>query len=344
MGALLGQFLYNLLSSTVFWVILGFWVIVLIAWGKPRKKVFERIWLLVKKPHIFEVDKDPENVPLYPRTIFEKVSVAIKDTLKNPFSTALKGLSNWIKSSLHPLIYDPKHPFRMPATLLFLAVFILFVVADVIAVANTLALLDLFSGDLSGILGSYDLAVLAGSLAALIIGFIITFELFEKESIFTDLSEKPDAAKGLYRGFSLLVALLAIFSLITWALARMIELGYVNETTFTTNLVQWVLYGVVPINSAFAASMVFIYAFKGILVLFTALCWVITAILWILNYIATIIGVVVPFSFDILYRLIYILIDILLWIIATPIIAILMPFIVIFRMINPQKESPPAKD
>lgn len=337
-----GEILYNLLHTPMFWIIIALWAFILIAWTSRFKAVLDRIGKLIIKPVIFRKDPEPRNVPLYPREFMEEVAIPFRDTLRKPFAASLKGLSEWIKTNLHALIFDKKHPFRFAATLLFLALFILFVIADVIAVANTLALLDLYSGQLTGWIAKYDLAVLAGSLAALLVGFIITFELFEKESMFTDISEKSETGRGVYRGFALLVMLLALFSLLTWALSRQLQLGKIESTPFLQGIVDWVLFGVVPINSALAAAVIFQYAFKGVLAIFCGICWIVVAIIWILDYAATIIGVVIPFIFDVAYRLIYAIVDILQWFISTPVQAILLPFIKIFAMISPPtKPEPP---
>jgi hypothetical protein len=321
-----GTLAYNLLHSTIFWIVVAIWVIILIAWTARSKALMERISNLIKKPVIFRPDQYPENVPLYPRTFFEQVAAAIKDKLAEPFKKSRIGFAGWIKNNLHPLIYESQHPFRMPASLLFLVLFGLFVVADIIAVANTLKLLDLYAGQLTGWLGRYDLAVLGGSLGALLVGFIIFFELFEKESVFTDLSERATAGRYAYRGFAVVVMLLAIVSLVTWALARQIALGQIEATPSDTNLVNWVLYGIVPINSALAAAITFMHAFKGIVVIFTIICWILVAIIWLLDWAVTILGSVVPFLFDVAYRLLHIILDILQWLISTPILGVLQIF------------------
>jgi hypothetical protein len=68
------------------------------------------------------------------------------------------------------------------------------------------------------------------------------------------------------------------------------------------------------------------HAFKGIVVIFTIICWILVAIIWLLDWAVTILGSVVPFLFDVAYRLLHIILDILQWLISTPILGVLQIF------------------
>jgi hypothetical protein len=321
----MNEMLYNLLNSEAFWVIVAIWLFACIAWTTRWKAVLERIGKLVIKPIIFKRDPNPDNVPLYPRTLFEDVSNGIRNTLRQPFTDFIKWLrekANGMKS----LIYSEEHPFRTFGYILLLVLFIFFVTADAIAVANTLYVLHLWQGEMPEILTRFDIAVFGGSLAALIIGLAIVLEIRSKISEFTFWSERDERVRSLVMGASLLVTVLSFVTLIAWALFRMIELHVISSSPFLNGLLNWILFGLVPINSALAAAIVFLEAIRGVIVVGILIIWLVIGILYLLDYAATIFGSVGPFLFDIAYRIIYIIIDVFQWLVTTPVHVIVLPF------------------
>jgi hypothetical protein len=224
------------------------------------------------------------------------------------------------------MIYSEEHPFRTLGYFLLLAMFIFFVLADAIAVANTLFVLGLWQGEMPELLNRFDVAVFGGSLAALIIGLAIVLEIRSDVSEFTYWSERSERVRSLVMGASLLVTVLSFTTLIAWALFRMIELHIISSTPILNGILNWILFGLVPINSAIAAAIVFFEAFRGIVVVGVLIGWVIIGILYLLDYAATIFGSIGPFFFDIAYRIIYLTIDVLQWLFTTPIHAIVLPF------------------
>lgn len=321
----MAEIFYNLLNSQAFWVVMAVWLIICIAWTERWRPVFERLGRLVIKPVIFREDPEPDNVPFYPRKFLEDAANGFRDTLKQPFTDLIKVVSRWF-SNLTGLIYSKDHPFRTLGYLILLACFLFFVLADAIAVANTLVVLDLWAGELPEILGRFDLAVFGGSLLALIIGMALVFEIRSSSSEFSPWSERDKQTRALAQGVAFLVTLLSLLTLIAWALFRLIELGRLESSPFLDGLLNWVLFGLVPINSALAAAITFLEAIRGILVLFVVVGWALIGVLYIVNYLATILGSILPFFVDILYRIIYIVIDLLQWIVSTPIQAIFLPF------------------
>ncbi|MBE0683142.1 MAG: hypothetical protein IH589_14625 [Anaerolineales bacterium] len=321
----MAEIFYNLFNSQAFWVVMAVWAFICIAWTERWKPVLERLGRLVIKPLIFKKDANPDNVPFYPRSFLEDSANGLRDTLKQPFTDLIRVVSGWF-SNLANIIYSKDHPFRTLGYLLLLACFLFFVLADSIAVANTLVVLDLWSGTLPELLGRFDIAVFGGSLLALIIGMALVFEIRSNKSEFSQWSERDDRTKALALGVALLVTLLSLITLIAWALFRLIELGQLNSSPFLDGILNWVLFGLVPINSALAAAITFLEALRGLLVVVVLLGWIIIAVLYLVNYVVTILGSVVPFLFDILYRLVYIAIDISQWLISTPIQAVVWPF------------------
>ncbi len=334
----MAEILYNLLNSQAFWIIVAIWLVICIAWTKRWRPLIGRLGLLVMKPVIFQEDPEPENIPFYPRRFLERVANGFRDTLTQPFTDIIRVVSNWF-SNLSALIYSKEHPFRTLGYLLLLVCFLFFVLADAIAVANTLVVLDLWAGELPEILGRFDLAVFGGSLLALIIGMALVFEIRSSSSEFTIWSERDKQTKALAQGVALLVTLLSLLTLVAWALFRLIELGRLESTPFLDGLLNWVLFGLVPINSALAAAITFLEALRGLMVIFILIGWALLGALYIANYLATILGSVLPFLLDFFYRLIYIGIDLLQWLITTPIQAIFLPFSLIGKMISGEEKQ-----
>lgn len=327
----MNEFLYNLLNSEAFWVIVAIWLFVCVVWIARWKMLLERIGKLVMKPIIFKTDSDPDNVPFYPRTLFEDVSNGLRDKLRQPFTDIIRVVREFV-IKMKSMIFSEEHPFRTLGYFLLLAMFIFLVLADAIAVANTLFVLGLWQGEMPELLTRFDIAVFGGSLAALIIGLAIVLEIRSDVSEFTYWSERSEHVRSLVMGASLLVTVLSFTTLIAWALFRMIELHIISSTPILNGILYWVLLGLVPINSAIAAAIVFFDAFRGVVVVGVLVGWVMIGILYLLDYAATIFGSVGPFFFDIAYRIIYLIIDILQWFFTTPVHAIVLPFKLIARI------------
>ncbi|MEW6029596.1 MAG: hypothetical protein AB1554_08945 [Chloroflexota bacterium] len=325
--------LYDLLNSTAFWVVVVAWVFICIAWVERWKPVLGRLGRLFLKPVIFSEDTNPENVPFYPRKFMEDTANGFRNTLKRPFADLIKVFAGWI-NNLIDVIHNKEHPFRTFGYLLFLASFLFFVLADAIAIANTLAVIGITFGAIPEILTRFDIAVFGGSLLALIIGLVLVFEIRSIRSEFTSYSDRDERAKALSLGIALLVAFLSFLTLIAWALFRLIALGEIESNPVLNGILNWVLYGLVPINSALAAAICFPEAMKGIAVIGILLGWLLIGVLYILDYLATILGSVGPFFVDLIYRIIYVIVDILQWFISTPIQAILWPFKMIAKVFS----------
>lgn len=330
--------LYNFLNSTAFWVVAAVWVFICIAWVERWRPVIDRLGKLFLKPVIFREDPKPENVPFYPRKFMEDAANGFRDTLQRPFADLIKAFSGWI-SSLINVIHNKEHPFRTFGYVLFLASFLFFVLADAIAIANTLAVIGIAFGAIPEILTRFDIAVFGGSLLALIIGLVLVFEIRSEESEFSRYSDRGERTRALSFGIALLVSFLSFITLIAWALFRLIAIGEMDSNPVLNGILNWVLYGLVPINSALGAVITFPEAIRGIGVIVILVGWVVAGILYLLDYAATILGSLLPFIVDLLYRLLYIIIDILQWLISTPIQAILLPFILIAKVF-----SGPSKD
>ncbi|MBI2758036.1 MAG: hypothetical protein HYX49_05095 [Chloroflexi bacterium] len=321
----IGQIIYNLLNSQVFWVLLLIWIFICIAWVERWKPLFERLGKLFLKPVIFKPALILDDIPFYPRSFMEESANGLRDTLRKPFSDIIRVFSGWVGNQ-YQLIYDRERPFRTLGHILFFGSFLFFVLADAIAVANTLQVLRYWSGTMPPILTRFDLAVFGGSLLALIIGIVHVSEIQSNNSEFSRWSERDNRTKALTRAFSFLVALLSLITLIAWALFRLIELGKLQSNPILDTILNWILFGLVPINSALGAAITFSEAMIGFVVAGVLIEWILIGILYLIDYAATILGTILPFVFDLAYRLVYIIVDILQWFITTPVQLVMLPF------------------
>jgi len=90
-------------------------------------------------------------------------------------------------------------------------------------------------------------------------------------------------------------------------------------------ILNWVIYGLVPINAALAAAVTFPDAVRGFIIIFLIFGWILIGIFYLLNALVTILGALFPFFLDISYRIIYVIVDILVWFMFTPMGAVLLP-------------------
>ena len=149
--------LYNFLVSDAALIVLVAWLFIAVFWIERWQAVFSRAVMLLKEPIIFKKDHDLD-IPLYPRTFFSESANNLRDTLQDPFSKIAEAIKKAGKFVLN-IAYDENHKVRVFGYLMFLAFFILFVLADAIAVANTLFVMGFWSGNVPELLGRFDLAV-----------------------------------------------------------------------------------------------------------------------------------------------------------------------------------------
>lgn len=319
----MGEFIYNLLNSKVFQIIVIIWFIILVIWKDKWSAVLTRSINIVKKPLIFKKDPNLDNVPTYPREFLEDSAISFRNALTQPLVSTIKVLHTWL-GNLVKTFYDPKHPFRTIGYILLLGFFLLLVYSDAVAIANTLYVLQL-STQIPPLLANFDIAVFAGSLIALILGFAFLFESSSTNSEFTSMSDREPKIRRAYLALAVLVSLLAVVSLAAWGLARFAKIENANNTSLD-QFVQFVMVFVVPLNSALVAAMIFNEAIRGLVTVIAGLGYTIEGILYAINHILNLLGSLLPYLFDIFYRITHIVIDILIWIITTPIFALFWPF------------------
>jgi len=302
------QFIYNLINSQYFGILILIWALICVAWVTRWRALFGRIGELIVKPWIFKKDPKPDIPPLYPRDFLEDLA----NSTKRPRNTSepVGTLSKWSRAQRDHL-FDEKRPLRPIGYMIFLIVFIIFVLADAISVANTLEVLGVITSQLPDIFQRFDLAVFGGALLATIIGLVVFSEVQGVQSEFTSYGELSKAQKSTIKGISVFVVVFSIVVMVAFAIYRLIIIGTLETNSTVDILLNSILFGLVPINSALGAAISFPEAVRGVIVLLILISSLIVSIV-----------PAIAFFVDLLWRLFYIIIDLILWFVFTPILAI----------------------
>lgn len=321
----MAQLIYDLINSQYFPVAFGVWVFICVTWTERWKPVVNRMAKLVLKPIIFKPDSEPNSIPLYPRAFLEASANGFRNTLINPFVDFIGVLTSWL-GQLAGLIYSKDHPYRILGNIFISASFLFFVFVDAVAVANTLVVLDLSQRSaFPAIFNRFDFAIAGGSLFTFIVCSILFLERRSNEGEFTSWSARDNQTKTMELGMISLTLLLSFVSLVSWSLFNLAKVGMINNSPLLDGILNWVIYGLVPINSALAAAVTFPDAVRGFIIIILILGWILIGVFYLLNALATTLGVLVPFFYDLSYRIIYVIVDILFWFMFTPIGAVLLP-------------------
>ena len=335
----MGQLLYNIYNNPFFWPIVIVWALGALAMSSRWKPLMKRTQKILPKPIIFIEDEEPDNVDSYPRSLFEQLANGFRSFFTELISQFLKVYSKFIASQ-HPMIFDKEHMFRTVGYILLFVALFLFVLADTIVVSGTLQLLNIVLTDLPPILQKYDLAMLGGSLLALVVGGLLVFESFASPSELTRMSDKSSQEKRVYRAIAMVVILLAIITLISFATSRLVALGQIPSSPGLDLFLNWVLYGIIPINAAICAALIVPDGMRGMMAIFILIEWILYGALHLLNFVISALGSVIPVVLDLIYRLIHIIIDFAFWLLTTPIFMLIKPFEALRDTVTAPDETP----
>lgn len=312
------QFLYDFVNSEYFGVISLIWIVINIFWIKRWRSLFQRIGQLIVKPWVFVKDEKPHDPPLYPRVPLEQLA-----QINSSSSTKESRMMVWVNAQ-KDLIFNSTHPFAAVGFIVLFIFFILFVLADAISVAQTLIILGVGLGDLPPLFDRFDLAVLGGALISAIVGIWVYAELLgDNKPLFNTSPMHPDQRR-FWKIVALFLFLSAFVVMASFAISRLIALGKLPSNPTLLIVLDSVLYGLVPINNTMGAAICFLAAPQG----FVAILILLVTIL---------LGAfpVAMFLVDILSRVIYIILDLTIWILFTPFMAIPVLFAKLREMVNP---------
>jgi hypothetical protein len=165
-------------------------------------------------------------------------------------------------------------------------------------------------GNLPALLQRLDLAILGGALVSATVGIWILIEMSGKGE-FLAVSKMSTAQRRVYIVLSIMVTFFSVMVMLALAGQRMISLGVYASSPAMDFAISFSLYGLLAINSSFAAALTFSSAALGIIVIIILL--------------AVVLAVVLPalvFLFDLLWRGVIIVVDAIVWLLFTPPMAI----------------------
>ena len=334
MSAIL-QFFYDLFHWQYFGILAIIWLVIDLAWIGRWKNLTGRLGKLITKPVIFNKDNEPHEPPLYPREFLEQLALNSRRETKadagSKDSTEPKKdgtepksndtLARWIDAQ-RDLVFSPKNPLRSLGYVISLAFFVFFVIADAIVVAATLVIMGVISPDLPPILQRLELAILGGAILSTVVGVWMLVEMSGKgELVNAEALSAPQ--KMIFKLFAATVTLFAVIVMIALAVQRLISLGYLQSSPTSDLILSFVLYGLLAINNSLSAALTFQPAASGFIVVIYLLVVLIVGILPVLAFLV-----------DIFWRVLYIIIDIVLWTLFTPVIAIPSGIIGLFTSIG----------
>lgn len=299
----------NIIDQWPYFVILAvIWLIIDLAWVGRWKALLARISSLFRAPWVFDKDSEPDGHPLYPRKFFEQLA-------QNNISDGRAGagtndnLEKWWKA-LGARVLGGSSPLVAIGHVLSLIFFLFFIFADAVTVANTLVLIGVESPNLPPILQRLDLAILGGALVSATVGVWIFIEMLGKG----EFIETDRMTRGQKRVFSFIAVMIVLFSVVVLlALAgqRLISLGTYASNPGLDLIIAFALYGLLAINSSLAAAITFSSGAMGIVVL-----------IFLLGVVLTLVVPILVFVFDLLWRGVVLILDVVTWLVFTPFIAI----------------------
>lgn len=305
------QFFYDLFQWQYFGFLVILWIVIDLVWIGKWRALMGRIGKLIVKPWIFTKDREPNDPPLYPRLFLEQLTQITRREFGNdsdPKSRSGDTFQRWINAQ-NERVFDVYNPLRSVGYVLALIALIFFLLANTIIIVNTMVLLGLIA-DLPVVLQRLDLAILGGTILSAIVGVWILIEMSGNGTL-TNTDILSEAQKRIFKSFSAITVLCSVVVMIALAFQRLVSLGYLQSTPDMELILSFALYGFLAINSSLSAALVFQPAVSGLLV-----------VIYLLILIAN--GFIPLFVFlvDVLWRMAYVVVDLVFWVLFTPILAI----------------------
>ncbi len=313
----MAQFLYDLYNSQYFGVIAIIWLSIDLGWIGRWQALIKRIGQLISKPWIFEEDPNPDEPSmLYPRRFLEQFALISKKRSKKEDEAkevtkeeAKEETRSWIVSQRDNL-FNPDHPIRTLGYVITLSLLVFFLIADTITIANTMVLMGLI-GELSPLLQRLDLAILGGALLSAVVGIWMLIEMSGDEGELINLDRTNKTQKNIYRIIAVFVIILSVLVMVALAVQRLISLGMLDSSPTTNIILSFILYGLLAINNSFAAALTFSPAAAGLMTVIYLLVLLLIGLLPV--FVALL---------DIIWRVAFVAVDIAVWVLFTPFIAI----------------------
>lgn len=282
--------LNDLLNWQYFWTTVILWVVIDILLIEKWKALLGRIAKLIMKPWIFATDEKPNDLRWYPRSFLEQLTI----------------------NSHRNRVVDRDGSLKSIGYLVTLILFFFFILADAVIVTN----IQWLMGAISSVPESFqrlDIAFLSGVVFTVLTSVWTLVEYYGTGGVIVSNS-MTIPQKTLYQWIAVIAIFISIVLMISLAIDRLINVGFLVATDAMEMTLSFVSYGLLAVNTFLSATLVFFPAILGL-----------QTLTYVLHFLTPVFVIVA----DIIWRLIYVIIDIAFWVIFTPILAI---FFVIGKM------------
>jgi len=334
---------YFVSSRQPTYILFAIWAAICLLWTSRLREMLSRIWVLIRKPVVIYRDPEPENVPFYPRAFLEDGTEGFRNSLTDPFSRSIKLFMEQIRN-LTNVFNKNGQISRLFGYILFLMGFTVFLSTNLAFISDTLDLLGLAFSNQKLFPYSFSIFALVGTMIAFIMGLVVVSEARTNTSQLSAWSDRNTRNRSLIAGVATISVIFSIISLLGWYFFRLVQLGNAgNINNLTLSLIYIAYYILIPINMLLSAFITISDAIRGLIVLLIILEWLVVGLLFVFDRSLTMLATAIPILFEILYRAIYISIDVAQWLLTTPMHVAIYPFRSIARVFATSEDEIPSK-
>lgn len=314
----MSELISNIINSQIFAPLVIVWLVICVANQNARKLFLNRLSILLSKPIIFKEDDYPTEYALYPRRILEQTSMMFQKALTHPLDVIIEQFKLWIKLQTN-LASRPEASTRVVGYFIYLGMFILFAWANAISIINSLDILGLYVEQIPAFLTSFEVAVFMGTLGTVVVAGLVLMDTQRSNSVLSNWDEHGMYWKNAARMTSIIVIVSAVMIVMALGLQRLFITGVSVQNDSLRLFTNFAILALVPINNVLSIVLISYEAILGILVVLVAIQMPLLGIMYVINFISTVLGTLLPFLFDLLYRFILLVLDFLSYVIITPI-------------------------
>lgn len=317
--------IYDILTSPMFWGLVVIWLIIDIAAQKTGKEFLNNLNILLRKPGIFEPDdKSEETVPLYVHG--DEVANRFRNALKEPIQGVIDLIKRGIDYFTHN-IKDETKPFLFIGYTLSFILLAAYIYLDIIGVVIILIGAGLVSPNISEILQRFEYVAIGGSLFALLVGFYTWANITKSHSELSRWDQEKGPWKNVAKKLTYILVALGFIAVIFLTLELLVGLGYFpSQSNFVNGLVDFSSVWLTRVNSVLASVLLLEDGIWGLVLLIIVVLAISWAMFVVLQYIVRIVGSALPVVVDFIYRVALGLILFAWFLITTPILLVVSLF------------------
>jgi hypothetical protein len=212
-----------------------------------------------------------------------------------------------------------------------------FIWADAIAIANTLSAAGALGGVLPDWLARFDVAIGFGSLGAIVVSVLLFLDIQSSKSKYTDFDTKGPSFRAFVQSLCIIITFIGVVVVIAFGVDRLLLLNFWQDYREPLDrFVKITWYIGVPLNTVLTTSVIAAEGLEGFVTVLLVILTVFLGLLILLNKIAQPLAVVILVLFDYAYRLLLAILNVLWYIVITPIDAVIAIVTWPFRAMRPR--------